>query len=329
MAGVRPDGLQPGDAARAPRAGHGRGQRGHPRPRRLPGRPVRRRDPRRGGASRRSHRGLHPLRRVRRRADACAAAPSGPSCPPGRASRAMPCTCACATSSCSTGRVRRTYVCEGFKLLENDPGYDSWSDTTTLFVTIRDGDGPVAIGVLRISPLAFMRELATFRGTGPSLRRRIGRRAPLPEVLPHVPGADVRGPAGERLAAELPAGPGRAAVGAGPAPARRARRTRVRAAAGHLAGALDRAVRGPGPGLPPQPAPPAPPRRTRPAGRILPAGRSCSSPAPACAPRCTTDSRWGHHARRTCYAAAMTCGSRAGAPPSTCLPIPTRWTTPR
>jgi hypothetical protein len=72
------------------------------------------------------------------------------------------------------GPGARTYMCEGFKLLENDPGYDSWSDATTLFVTIRDGDGPVAIGVLRISPLAFMRELATFRGTGRSLRGRIG-----------------------------------------------------------------------------------------------------------------------------------------------------------
>ncbi len=67
----------------------------------------------------------------------------------------------------------RTYRCEGFKLVENDPGYDSWSDTTTLFVTIYDGGAPVAIGVLRISPLAFMRELSTFRGTGPSRRGRI------------------------------------------------------------------------------------------------------------------------------------------------------------
>ena len=68
----------------------------------------------------------------------------------------------------------RTYTCEGFKLLENDPGYDSWSDTTTLFVTIHDGGEPVAVGVLRISPLAFMRELTTFRGSGPSLCKRIG-----------------------------------------------------------------------------------------------------------------------------------------------------------
>jgi hypothetical protein len=60
----------------------------------------------------------------------------------------------------------REYVMEAFKLVENDPGYDSWSDTTTLFVRIREGDEQVATGVLHISPLAFMRQLTTFRGTG-------------------------------------------------------------------------------------------------------------------------------------------------------------------
>jgi hypothetical protein len=67
----------------------------------------------------------------------------------------------------------RAYVLEGFKLLENDPGYDSWSDTTTLFVRVRDGDEQVAVGVLQISPLAFMRELCTFRGTGPTRAARL------------------------------------------------------------------------------------------------------------------------------------------------------------
>ena len=68
----------------------------------------------------------------------------------------------------------QTYALEGFKLVENDPGYDSWSDTTTLFVRIRDGDEPVATGVLQISPLAFMRQVTTFRGTGPSRAARVG-----------------------------------------------------------------------------------------------------------------------------------------------------------
>jgi hypothetical protein len=59
------------------------------------------------------------------------------------------------------------YQLAGFKLVENDPGYDSWSDTTTLFIRIRDGGGgQLAVGVLRISPRAFARELTTFRGIG-------------------------------------------------------------------------------------------------------------------------------------------------------------------
>lgn len=67
----------------------------------------------------------------------------------------------------------RDYRLEGFKLLENDPGYDSWSDTTTLFIRIWRGDEAVATGVLQISPLAFMRQLRTFRGVGPSLGTRL------------------------------------------------------------------------------------------------------------------------------------------------------------
>ena len=71
----------------------------------------------------------------------------------------------------------------GFKLIENDPGYDSWSDTTTLFTRLYvggaaptgevSGDRMIAIGVLRISPLAFLRQLTTFRGTARSRRARL------------------------------------------------------------------------------------------------------------------------------------------------------------
>ena len=72
------------------------------------------------------------------------------------------------------GPAGRRYVLEGFKLLENDPGYDSWSDTTTLFIRLRHDDEQVAVGVLQIGPLAFMRELCTFRGLGPTLCARLG-----------------------------------------------------------------------------------------------------------------------------------------------------------
>jgi hypothetical protein len=68
-----------------------------------------------------------------------------------------------------------SYRLEGFKLIENDPGYDSWSDATTLFVRIHRAGATDALasGILRIGPLAFLRELASFRGTGGPLPRRI------------------------------------------------------------------------------------------------------------------------------------------------------------
>jgi hypothetical protein len=61
----------------------------------------------------------------------------------------------------------------GFKVIEDDPNYDSWHDVTRLFVRllaghVREGDGRpedvVATGVLRISALSFLRQLTTFRG---------------------------------------------------------------------------------------------------------------------------------------------------------------------
>ncbi len=58
---------------------------------------------------------------------------------------------------------------EGFKQLTDDPGIDFWEDTTTLFVTVRRGEGPGAApaykGVLRISVDDFARQVSTFRVT--------------------------------------------------------------------------------------------------------------------------------------------------------------------
>lgn len=65
----------------------------------------------------------------------------------------------------------------GHKVIADGPGLDLWSDTTTLFTRLVKGHARpnedesaevVASGVLRISPLAFARQLSTFRGTGPS-----------------------------------------------------------------------------------------------------------------------------------------------------------------
>ncbi len=66
----------------------------------------------------------------------------------------------------------------GFKVIEDDPGADLWDDTTTLFTTVLAGHPapgeeasaePVAVGLIRIHVLDFLRQLTTFRTTGPSV----------------------------------------------------------------------------------------------------------------------------------------------------------------
>ncbi|WP_243074569.1 hypothetical protein [Microbacterium sp. SS28] len=73
----------------------------------------------------------------------------------------------------------------GVKEVHDDPGFDIWEDTTTLFVQLLDGhvppgdagaeSGHLAVddprvrgaGILRILPLDFAKQLTTFRTTGP------------------------------------------------------------------------------------------------------------------------------------------------------------------
>jgi cholesterol oxidase len=59
----------------------------------------------------------------------------------------------------------RHYYFVGFKTIHNDRGLDLWSDTTTLYVTVYEGDndaGPVAAkGILTIRPQDFMKQLTT------------------------------------------------------------------------------------------------------------------------------------------------------------------------
>jgi cholesterol oxidase len=61
------------------------------------------------------------------------------------------------------------FLLEGFKRLTDDPGIDFWEDTTTLFITLRRGEGPAAPlaykGMLRISVDDFARQCSTFRVT--------------------------------------------------------------------------------------------------------------------------------------------------------------------
>lgn len=57
---------------------------------------------------------------------------------------------------------------EGIKIVKDDPGVDTWADTTTLFVTIhRSADGTLAgRGVLHIAVTDFLRQLRTIQVTG-------------------------------------------------------------------------------------------------------------------------------------------------------------------
>jgi predicted acylesterase/phospholipase RssA len=69
----------------------------------------------------------------------------------------------------------------GYKVVRDDPGRDLWRDTTTLYVRILAGHvGPaeqsdatvIASGVLRLGAGDLLRQLATFRVEGPTVRDR-------------------------------------------------------------------------------------------------------------------------------------------------------------
>jgi cholesterol oxidase len=63
---------------------------------------------------------------------------------------------------------RRFYL-EGYKTIHDDAGPDLWPDTTTLFVTLREGDdrGPVAArGILRIHLADFRKQMGTMKAIG-------------------------------------------------------------------------------------------------------------------------------------------------------------------
>jgi len=71
----------------------------------------------------------------------------------------------------------KTYYFYGFKVIHDDRGVDSWSDTTTLYITIYEGenqDGRIlGKGILRIPIASFMRQLTTMQVTNaPTLMKR-------------------------------------------------------------------------------------------------------------------------------------------------------------
>ncbi len=71
----------------------------------------------------------------------------------------------------------------GYKLVENDAGFDLWKDTTTLFTHVlqghveESGDATaevVASGILKIRVQDFAKQMTTFRATGPGLGAQLG-----------------------------------------------------------------------------------------------------------------------------------------------------------
>ena len=79
------------------------------------------------------------------------------------------------------GESGEPFTFSGEKLIHDDPGFDLWSDTTTLFIRIfrghveasEDDTAPTwGAGVLHIHSADFLRQLGTMRAHGPNFRRR-------------------------------------------------------------------------------------------------------------------------------------------------------------
>ncbi|MGE5445075.1 MAG: alpha/beta fold hydrolase [Ignavibacteriales bacterium] len=68
-----------------------------------------------------------------------------------------------------TDESGKDYCFEGFKVVRHDSRFDIWKDTTTLYITIHEGDtsdSPVmGKGILRISPEDFLRQMTTIQAT--------------------------------------------------------------------------------------------------------------------------------------------------------------------
>ncbi len=67
-----------------------------------------------------------------------------------------------------TAKNGKIYYFDGFKVVRDDPSFDLWADTTTLYITIYDGENantPLGKGILKIKPADFMRQMSTMRVT--------------------------------------------------------------------------------------------------------------------------------------------------------------------
>jgi len=71
-----------------------------------------------------------------------------------------------------TGTSGEPLTLSGEKLVEDDQGFDLWGDTTTLFVHIEENGAVRAAGIIRLTVLDLMKQLASFRVEGPTLGER-------------------------------------------------------------------------------------------------------------------------------------------------------------
>ena len=66
-----------------------------------------------------------------------------------------------------TDKAGKRYFFHGYKVVRADTGFDQWSDTTTLYITVHEGDSDqgavVGRGILHIAPEDFARQMTTIK----------------------------------------------------------------------------------------------------------------------------------------------------------------------
>jgi len=62
----------------------------------------------------------------------------------------------------------RNIFFDGYKVVRDDKGFDMWSDTTTLYITVYEKDGMTVKGkgILKIAPTDFMKQITTVQAIG-------------------------------------------------------------------------------------------------------------------------------------------------------------------
>jgi cholesterol oxidase len=71
-----------------------------------------------------------------------------------------------------TTEAGQRYLFSGFKTIRDDPGLDTWPDTTTLYVTLHEGEDEADLvsgrGILTIAPSDFLQQMRTMQVTNAS-----------------------------------------------------------------------------------------------------------------------------------------------------------------